>query len=88
MKTVYILKHIHRMTEIVAVFSDVKKAEQAFSLFSDYIESRYPALNVEQAQGHEIQEKWYRNMKNGHVIKLEESKLFTDLEQFKKMIIN
>ena len=88
MKPVYILKHIHHTTDVVAVFSDAKKAQQAFDLFADHIKSRYPVMNVEQAQGHEIREKGYCNLKNGHIIRLEESRLFTNLEQFTKMTID
>ena len=88
MKTIYILKHIYKDTEIVGTFTDIKKAEQAFNLFAEDVQSRYPVTNVQLEQSVEIRQKWYCNLRNGHIVKREESKLFTHIEQFTKMVID
>ena len=87
MRTIYLLKHIHQGTEIVGTFTDLKKAEKAFDLYADYVQNHYPLVNVEQMQEVEIRRKGYVNFRNGHIVKLEESKLYTDIELFKKLIL-
>lgn len=87
MKTVYILTHIHQNTNIVGTFTDLKKALVAMDKYSDFVKSGYGILKPEQEQDEERQYDWQRNLKNGHIVKLEESKLFTDIEQFRKMIL-
>ncbi len=87
MKTIYILKHIHLTTDIVCTFTDLKKALVALDNYSEYAKTKFGILKPEQELDEDRQYEWQRNLKNGHIVKLEESKLFTNIAQFRKMIL-
>ena len=86
MKTVYILTHTHQVKDVVATFTDYKKAEEAFDIFCDYIKSNYGSLSVEQELGYERKEKGYCSFRNGHILRIEENRIFTDISSFKKIL--
>ena len=87
MKTIYLLKHIQsHHTEVVATFTDPKKAEKAFDIFCQWREIQYPKKTVEQSSIPEKREHNYRSFHNGHIVRIEESRLCTDLEDFRKYL--
>lgn len=86
MKPIYILTHTHQVKDIVATFTDYKKAEEAFDIFYDYIKSNYGLFNVEQELCYERKEKGYCSFRNGHILRIEESRIFTDISSFKKIL--
>ena len=87
MKTVYILTHIHQDTVVVGTFTDLKKAVAAMDLYCDYIKAQGGMLQTEQELDVERRYERQRNLRNGHIVKVVESRLFTDIGQFKKIII-
>lgn len=86
MKTIYILTHTHQVKDVVATFTDYKKAEEAFDIFYDYIKYNYGLLNVEQELCYEIKEQGYCSFRNGHILRIEENRIFTDINSFKKIL--
>ena len=87
MKTVYILTPIHQDTVVVGTFTDLKKALAAMKLYCAYIKAQGGMLLVEQELDVERRYERQRNLRNGHIVKVVESRQFTDIEQFKKIII-
>lgn len=87
MRIIYLLKHIQQhYTEVVATFTDLKKAEKAFGMYCQWMESRYPKTTVEQSIIPERREHNYRSFHNGHIVRVEESRLCTDLEEFRNYL--
>lgn len=87
MRTIYLLKHIQQHhTEVVATFTDPKKAEKAFEIYCEWMERRYPKITVEQSTIPERREHNYRSFHNGHIVRVEESRLCTDLDEFRKYL--
>ena len=64
-----------------------KKVQAAMDLYCDYIKSRYGILQTEQELDMERRYELQRNLRNGHIIKVVESRIFTDIKQFKRMIL-
>lgn len=86
MRTIYILTHIHQVKDIVAAFTDRKKADEAFELFCEYIHSNYGIPNIEQSLDNERKQRGYCMFSNGHILRIEESRVYTDISYFKKIL--
>lgn len=86
MRTIYILTHTHQAKDIVAAFTDRKKAEEAFEIFYEYIRSNYVTTNIEQSLDNERKQIGYCMFRNGHILRIEESRVYTDISNFKKIL--